>query len=827
MSVCSVDLKDKALSSLLPYKFEERNLDIPKGLQEYLILLMAALNTSQALALGNYHSFDALVGENFCQCRALKVALTAKACRIAFQRKENVIHKAIQEIKEKFSNKNKHWYIKNQSTFEKIVKLNLDIAMSDEELFFIQAHLLTVIKHIENSGNYFQRKEKTRTIQLGPKLTKQFREDLVFLMRKNLATDSVNFVQELALQSKDPRAIENLSDRNIVVFDQKPTLPFFAATKAIVQKTLEQEIPLVLIVEQMINEKNRVICQTGLFYEACNLNHRGNVMELSYRMRKPHLGDLGKPVMVVQGVMCRDKGSLPNSEQAKREIEGYDVKDLIFATSAAHRQFMDSTLAIDDDEELDRYREYAEKWGCTRENARLFTTFHMHCDKLENIDCFKYIINNHLLKYHDFYRQMFFKAAQSYWNDDLCKSLYLEGSRLKSLASAHENSRLVKLMQLVEAHGFLIKTDPSFGAGNTVEFDLQIEDLHSYHSDILKIAKSFSNPTEFLLDHRIYWSFRRHDIVKFLISIPNNNENVELMNLFIEILKESAVFDTEYKRLASIGLGNALTSPQLRKQVKNFFIEFEDLFEAAVRKHAWQQLLPVVEDVDIQALFKKIAQGENLHSLKFAARSYLDKAVFEIPFFDEAVFKRISLISEIDANSNDLEKLLLWLKTITVSCPTHENLIIDENAAKLKSYIIRLCKTDQKFKNYVTSLYEANPHCIANSVEAAGAIFEAFDELSAGHIDREWEKHRVSALIDMLVNEENKFKQSWRILAIRSFVPLFFYEPELGWTDAMHRIFKERNQVHANRIYPYLERMYHDDSEDIEVKQEIKLLLNL
>ena len=68
------------LSHLLPYSLESRKgrTLVLQSLKEYLFLLIAAEQALASFQLGKLTDFDALVGENACQIRAVKLALIVR-----------------------------------------------------------------------------------------------------------------------------------------------------------------------------------------------------------------------------------------------------------------------------------------------------------------------------------------------------------------------------------------------------------------------------------------------------------------------------------------------------------------------------------------------------------------------------------------------------------------------------------------------------------------------------------------------------------------------------------------------------------------------------
>ncbi|MBI2809613.1 MAG: hypothetical protein HYX67_02105 [Candidatus Melainabacteria bacterium] len=69
------------LSQLLPYDpMLKKNGDLKTGIKEYTLLLSLTENALLAVQGGNLKAFDANVGDDACEIRAAKIALTAGKC---------------------------------------------------------------------------------------------------------------------------------------------------------------------------------------------------------------------------------------------------------------------------------------------------------------------------------------------------------------------------------------------------------------------------------------------------------------------------------------------------------------------------------------------------------------------------------------------------------------------------------------------------------------------------------------------------------------------------------------------------------------------------
>src|SRR5260221_3645269 len=82
---------------------EKKGSDLQKGLKEYQFLLKASSHAIQYLLDGHLEKFDALVGENACHIRAIKIAMIAtkdKANFVGLKQKIEKVSAAIEALLE-------------------------------------------------------------------------------------------------------------------------------------------------------------------------------------------------------------------------------------------------------------------------------------------------------------------------------------------------------------------------------------------------------------------------------------------------------------------------------------------------------------------------------------------------------------------------------------------------------------------------------------------------------------------------------------------------------------------------------------------------------
>lgn len=158
------------LSSLLPYALADKNKQ--RVLKDYYFLLKAAEETLDALENGHLDQFDPLVGENMCQIRALKTAMIAGEVLQSLPDLRN----GLLRVREK---------LRLNPKIE-----DLEVLLTEDELFLIQSFLLTRVKVSQSSKSLLLREEKTdlkRLQQMGA--TSAFANDLVKKIRRDLSAD--------------------------------------------------------------------------------------------------------------------------------------------------------------------------------------------------------------------------------------------------------------------------------------------------------------------------------------------------------------------------------------------------------------------------------------------------------------------------------------------------------------------------------------------------------------------------------------------------------------------------------------------------------------
>lgn len=171
------------LSRLLPYELSSKtNGSLKSGLKEYSLLLEATRCAILALKNGNLEEFDAVVGENACQIRAVKIAMLFPKYMQTIQSLQNRVELAQQKIVQ--LTKTLDPLMKSGISLEKLLQEpGLDIDMTSDELFLIESYLLFIAKTVKPSK---ASAPLCRNDAADPKRLKQFEKDVSASFTDNL-----------------------------------------------------------------------------------------------------------------------------------------------------------------------------------------------------------------------------------------------------------------------------------------------------------------------------------------------------------------------------------------------------------------------------------------------------------------------------------------------------------------------------------------------------------------------------------------------------------------------------------------------------------------
>lgn len=247
----SLVIKEFFLSELLPYEPSlKTNGSLRAGFKEYKLLLAATQQAMSAVRNGDLEQFDAVVGENACQIRAVKIAMAFPKYLVAIESIQARIETAQEKIKKLSQSLDVLMTsgISLQTLFE---KEGLDIALTSDELFLVESFLLSTAKTVKASK---ASSPLCRNDAADPKKLKQFEKDvssnftenLVRKARRLLSTASVEFVREQAESLNDDKLKRMCSKDFTITYNSWPCTPMFWTYKTLLLSAQKAGIPLVI-----------------------------------------------------------------------------------------------------------------------------------------------------------------------------------------------------------------------------------------------------------------------------------------------------------------------------------------------------------------------------------------------------------------------------------------------------------------------------------------------------------------------------------------------------------------------------------------------------
>ncbi len=367
------------LSELLPYDpSTKKGGDLRKGLKEYSLLLVAMEQTIAALKMGDFEQFDAVVGENACQIRSVKIAMIAQKCLNSV---EPILSK-INDAKRTIEGLRLEPLMKRGISLEGLLKEEkLDVALSFDELFLIESFLLSVAKTVETAKPEFPlfrndaaAPNKLERFQID--VTTTYKKQLVKRVRQLLSKASVTFVQEQARSLNDRQLERMCSDEFVFNYDNwLPCIPMFWTYKTLLLSAREQGIPIVIYAKFLAkDQENKVVDEECIFFKPKGVK--------AYEAFTPDEADLEKVAIVVQGILCANTADLPTKDQWRQEFTAQKPDDVILAGAADHRQYPDAAedrrIEALGDKEFESYKEMASSKGYTEKNPTMFFIQHVY-----------------------------------------------------------------------------------------------------------------------------------------------------------------------------------------------------------------------------------------------------------------------------------------------------------------------------------------------------------------------------------------------------------------------------------------------------------------
>lgn len=376
-----------SLISLLPFKpINQTNLH--SGLKTYLFLLTSFEKAINALRKGDFEAFDAIVGENSCQIRAIWTALNATNC---LQNIEPTLEQ-IAKIREKIAT----LLLKipsdtrSKSTLQTFFENNPDLcfSLSFDEAFLFQSFMLTLVKIARDPK---PERPLTRNDQSCSKklmnwgeLGRHLSDDLIKIFKEQLSKNSVLFLREKAALLGDTELQHMVAEEYTIKCDRLSTVSYFWSFKTVTELASRHQIPIVMRCwqrhsgKEYKNEEGEK--EVVLFFQKESNHPR-------YKEFKPLENDLNRTALVVEGITYRAKDELPDQETWRKELLEHDVTEYILVHAATHRQFLDSKedYRIESAPTRSVYLQYKKKdeqIGCSLENPKHFFLNHAYCSTI-------------------------------------------------------------------------------------------------------------------------------------------------------------------------------------------------------------------------------------------------------------------------------------------------------------------------------------------------------------------------------------------------------------------------------------------------------------
>jgi|GEM_PF-5317883 len=372
-----------ALTELFPYAYEEKkHATLEHGLKEYKLLLMSALQAIESYSRKEFFKLDSLVGENACQIRATILCVIGRFDLIDFS--ELVIH--LNDTLEKVEG-----YLSNESICKQQILLNeflnehhLKLYISYSELFIVLSYILSIVRNIlpPNPARRIVRNESTETkkLKIISEVGSSFARDLVKHTRKLLSEISVDFVEHITskidLSPMVRKMVSKKYREEYSKFGHLSCLPCFWYTYVLVRFSIELGLPLVILMEQLVTDRDYQKIHEHVFSYVVENNKYVPARDASL--------PVNEPILIVHGSSCINESDAKSFQEWKSDFLSFDPSELILCYAASHRQYPDENLDHKVSEnacpEYSLYYERATKWGCTLDDPKTFFLVHAFCD---------------------------------------------------------------------------------------------------------------------------------------------------------------------------------------------------------------------------------------------------------------------------------------------------------------------------------------------------------------------------------------------------------------------------------------------------------------
>jgi hypothetical protein len=374
------------LHQLLPYDPATRfRKELQTGLKEYQLLLNALLKAIDYFHQGKLEKFDSLVGENACQIRAIYVALLANKKHDFFKLRDEILNvlQIIRSIHFQFISK----LIRNKKSLLYLLESkNLLFKLSKDVLFLLESFLLSEAKekYIEDSmisSLLIRNKANLQVLKELGEVTTSFADNLVKCLRRRLSFDSIQFIREIARNSKERQLMKMVSNEFVKMHNNCFCVPCFWSIKLMLKVIHCEKIPVFVHVNfysKVDENKYERVDETFLLYESRQTSSGSPILiETS-----PEKINQDQPIMIIRGAVVVQSGEVMNPFSWKQAMKEYSLDDVILAAAADHRQYprsdYDQAINSVNDQEYEKYRCLAKNGGFSLDNPSTFFINHIY-----------------------------------------------------------------------------------------------------------------------------------------------------------------------------------------------------------------------------------------------------------------------------------------------------------------------------------------------------------------------------------------------------------------------------------------------------------------
>ncbi|WP_316358962.1 hypothetical protein [Candidatus Neptunichlamydia sp. REUL1] len=377
--------KYSSLWTVLYYNPEKRKeRDLKKGLIEYDFLLSIVKQVAIHIKNHELERFDALVGENSCQIRAIKVALAVSTItstrlnQLIDQIQDLIVH-----VRKILSQRSIEVLMRQGvSLLHVIIEHGVDIALTSDELFILRSFLLCEAKSSVPDDAFMPallRKEKYSAKALRnkyPHLSYSFIAKLTDNLRVQLARDSVKFVRKVAAKIGDNDLKRMVSSDYEIVHNKLACIPAFWSFKALFYYAQTTGLPLAFHAKFLSygKEPYQVIDEDLLLFKTC-----GSVKH--YQIADCSSFDSNNPVCVVEGAL----NARINKTAWRKSMRTMTPLDVLMAAAADHRQYPKEGHPLPANKEYNYFKHLAGKYGFALSNPTTFFIRHIYPSTISHV----------------------------------------------------------------------------------------------------------------------------------------------------------------------------------------------------------------------------------------------------------------------------------------------------------------------------------------------------------------------------------------------------------------------------------------------------------